>query len=95
MKQDPTTYTMEPQQGRGAGDAMLGFLQSAQGTPIAIDASNVALLSARQLQVLISARLQWVADDQPFAISAPSEAFLAGLAGFGLADTYFENEVKS
>ena len=62
---------MEPQQGRGTDGALLGFLKSSIGKPVQIDASDVALLSARQLQVLISAKRQWDADGHAFDVAIP------------------------
>jgi len=95
MTQEHETYTMEPQPARGTSDALLGFLKSVEGKPVQIDASDVSLLVARQLQVLMSAKRQWDADGLAFEVASASDAFRSGLAGFGLPENYFENEVNT
>lgn len=58
-------------------------LLALRGQPVSLDASGVERLGGLGLQMLLSARLTWQADNLPFAIIDPSDAFLADAALLG------------
>lgn len=94
MTEDLKTFVMEADQSRGSGDAILAFFQSAKGSGVQIDASNAPAVSARQLQVMISAKKQWAQDALPFSVTIGSGAFADGLRAFGVSEDHFAQEVS-
>lgn len=58
-------------------------LMMLRGRPISLDASGVERLGGLGLQVLISARLSWFADQLGFSLVGASDAFQADCARLG------------
>lgn len=58
-------------------------LLARRGDPIRLDASGIERLGGLGLQVLLSARATWRADQLDFALVDPSEAFRADCAALG------------
>ena len=58
-------------------------LRGLRGQAVMLDASRVEHLGGLCLQVLLSARKTWAADDVPMAIANSSSAFTDALALFG------------
>ena len=59
-----------------------------RGSPIRVDASKVEHIGGLGAQALVAAKNTWDADEVPFAISKPSDAFCADLALLGLAERF-------
>jgi anti-anti-sigma regulatory factor len=59
-------------------------LQMRRGQPLCLDASEVEVIGALALEVIIAAARQWAADDQPFSLAAPSKRFCATCTSLGL-----------
>lgn len=59
-----------------AAASLLAALNQVQGHPLKLDASGVERVGALCLQVLLAAKAEWRANDLPFAIDRPSEAFI-------------------
>lgn len=55
-----------------------------RGAALVLDASEVEVIGALALEVLIAAGRQWAADAQPISIIAPSERFQSACATLGL-----------
>ena len=75
-----------------AATPLVDALKAKRGAPIDLDASQVERLGALCLQVLLSAKKTWDADDQPLTLSAPSETFLENLSTLGVSPSAFEIE---
>ena len=58
-------------------------LSAVRGQPLKLDASRVERLGGLCLQVLLSARNTWAADNLPIAVINASPAFTDALASFG------------
>lgn len=95
MDQAGQTFDMATQSAKGAGDALLAFFQGAKGQAVTVSTEGLQTLTARQLQVLLSAKAQWDSDGVPFDISPVSEGFEQGLRGLGLSPSHFTNEVQA
>jgi chemotaxis protein CheX len=67
---------------RSAGPLARDLL-ALRGRPVSLDASGVERLGGLGLQVLISARLTWLADELDFTLTGASEAFRADCARLG------------
>lgn len=59
-------------------------LAARRGGPLRLEAGSVDFIGALSGQVLVAAHRQWKADEQPFRIDAPSEAFLEGCRLLGI-----------
>ncbi len=59
-------------------------LLARQGQPTELDAGRVKSTGALGLQVLISARLQWLADQAAFRVVNPSDAVLSACHTLGI-----------
>lgn len=66
-----------------ATERLASELMRRRGHSLTLDAGQVTFLGALALQLLIAAREQWQADGKPLVISAPSAAFLEGVALLG------------
>lgn len=93
MIDEMATFQMESKRSPQAGDSLQDFLHASSGQPVALDASEVEFIGARDLQLLISAKHQWEIDNQRFVVTSPSDAFQDGLKTLGVADDFFEKEV--
>jgi len=88
----PTSNTMLPLpkvMDLGAAKHLAADLLAARGQPIALDASHVQRVGGLCLQVLLSARRTWAADQVAFEIIHPAPAFkkcMAQLGAFGFTD---------
>jgi chemotaxis protein CheX len=58
-----------------AAAPLLAALNEVHGRPLTLDASGVERVGALCLQVLLAAQREWHANDIPFVIDRPSEAF--------------------
>jgi chemotaxis protein CheX len=58
-------------------------LKAVRGRPLKLDASRVERLGGLCLQILLSARNTWAADNLPIAVVNSSPAFTDALAAFG------------
>ena len=67
-----------------ACEALAGDLEAARLSPLRLRAGAVELLGALPLELLLRARLSWLAEGLPFELSEPSEAFVAGAARLGV-----------
>lgn len=56
-----------------------------RGRPLVVDASEVEVIGALALEVIVSARRQWQADGQPFALQDPSDRFRSSCSALGLS----------
>ncbi len=56
-----------------------------RGAPIVLDGSSVERLGGQCLQILLSARATWAADNRAFALATPSEALLRDLSILGVS----------
>ncbi|WP_368187477.1 hypothetical protein [Aestuariibius sp. HNIBRBA575] len=63
---------------------------SSRNSEIYVVADKVTHIGALALQLLLSARLQWDADEHPFFISSPSIAFNEGIALLGYDQSPFQ-----
>ncbi len=54
-----------------------------RGQPLDLDGSAVQRLGGLCLQVLLSARAAWTADNQPFRLLAPSQALSEAISTLG------------
>lgn len=59
-------------------------LSAQSETDICLDASQVSFLSARAIELMLVAQANGAAKGHGFSVSAPSEAFLSGVAALGL-----------
>lgn len=66
-----------------AAAALARDLMALRGRPISLDASGVERLGGLGLQVLISARMSWLADQLGFSLVGASDAFHADCARLG------------
>lgn len=69
-----------------AAGPLAGDLLQMRGQPVAVDASQVRRIGGQCLQVLLSARMTWLADGQGFDIVNPSPEFAEGVALMGSPD---------
>ena len=53
--------------------------------PVELNAERVKILTSLELQILIAAKSQWMADGAAFSITDPSDGFLSGLANLGFS----------
>jgi chemotaxis protein CheX len=63
-----------------------------RGRPLEVDASQVSRMGGLCLQVLLSARATWIADDIHFSVEQPSDAFIEQMSAFGTPELYFQPE---
>ena len=70
---------------RAGAPALAQALLAARGAEIEVDASAVQHLGAQCAQVLLSARMTWGVDGQPFRIARHSAAFTEGARLLGLS----------
>ena len=82
----PAVVKLDPTLDIGAADRLHVDLLALRGRPLALDASDVQRLGGLCLQVLLSARATWRADDRPIALTTPSAAFEQAWAAFGAPD---------
>jgi chemotaxis protein CheX len=79
----PAVVKLDPTLDISAAERLHKDLVGLRGRPLTIDASDVQRLGGLCLQVLLSARATWRADDRPIALTAPSTAFERAWASFG------------
>ncbi len=73
-----------------AGEEIAEVLEHLRGLPVNIQADEVSHLGGIFLQLLIGAQKQWLKDEAPFSLTAPSEAFQKGMALLGVSESLFE-----
>lgn len=78
-----TVLPLPAQLGLTAAAPLASALLAERGRPLALDASAVERLGGLCLQVLLSARLTWITDDQPLTLAAASPAFREAWSLFG------------
>lgn len=81
----PHVITLHPRLDLAAAAPLAGELRAARGRPVSLDAGSVERLGGQCLQVLLSAAATWRSEATAFAVSAPSENFLADLGLLGLS----------
>ena len=79
----PTEIRLHPVLDLKAAAPLRDEFLAARGTPVTVDAADVQRLGGLCVQVLLSARATWAADDQPLVLKHPSDDFLEGLTLFG------------
>lgn len=67
-----------------AAAPLLSELLQAQGASVEIDASQVNMVGAQCLQIILSAQMTWERDGVSFIVSKPSDLFLKSLEIAGL-----------
>ena len=77
---------LEPNLDIRAAAPLRDALLSRVGTPVTLDAADVARLGALCLQVLLAAERDWSEREVPFTIRDPSTAFTETLRLFGAQD---------
>jgi chemotaxis protein CheX len=77
-----------------AAGQLLNDLIAARGQPLVLDASASRRIGGQCLQVLLSARSTWAADNLALRIADPSQDFLDGLALLGCRDLTDLNPVQ-
>lgn len=73
-----------------AGEEIAEALEHLRGLPVEIQADEVSHLGGIFLQLLIGAQKQWLKDEAPFSLTAPSAAFQKGMALLGAPESLFE-----
>ncbi len=74
---------------------LVSTLLSHRGSDLSIDASNVRRLGGQCLQVLISAKNTWNADEVSLEFVNSSIEFIEALEGFGIsADNFIDRELS-
>lgn len=58
----------------GSVRPLLEELRALRGAPLTLDGSEITRVGGLGLQILLSARATWLADDQPLTIANPSPA---------------------
>lgn len=76
-------------------EELAGSLKGLQGQDIAIDASDVDLLGAQCLELLLSTVSLAQVAGQSVSLVSPSDDFVANLAHFGLAPGDLETEAAA
>jgi anti-anti-sigma regulatory factor len=90
MTKNYETFAPDAQDQRQNDELLWQFLTSHAATPVQIDLSGVPELTAARLQLLISARKQWIADGVPMAIAGMTQTHRQGLARMGVPEDFFE-----
>ena len=70
----PVRICLAPALNATAAADLAGELLSVRGRPVVVDAGAVEQLGGLCLQVLLSARMTWAADDVSFALTPASQA---------------------
>ena len=78
------TFTLDARLDTSAAELLSEVLAPRIGKPLTLDASAVEHLGARCLEILLKLRHIAARSDAVLLIAAPSDAFLADLATFGL-----------
>jgi chemotaxis protein CheX len=78
-----------------AAAPLASSLLAHRGTDIAIDSSKVKRLGGQCLQVLLSAKYTWSADDMSLEFVNPSSEFAEALEGFGFSSEKFMDQELS
>jgi chemotaxis protein CheX len=68
-----------------AASALAASLLAHRGSELAIDTSHVRRLGGQCLQILLSARYTWNADEVSLEFINPSSEFIEALEGFGIS----------
>ncbi len=68
-----------------AATPLASSLLAKRGSELAIDSSHVRRLGGQCLQILLSARYTWNADEVSLEFINPSEEFIEALEGFGIS----------
>ncbi len=78
-----------------AAAPLASSLLAHRGRDVALDASRVRRLGGQCLQVLLSAKNTWNADEMSFEFINPSEDFADALLGFGFSlDKLMDQELS-
>jgi chemotaxis protein CheX len=70
-----------------AAPSLLDSLMTRRGQPLHLDASEVELVGALALEVVIAAGRQWDLDGHPFSLKSPSDRFTSACDVLGLNAT--------
>jgi chemotaxis protein CheX len=73
-----------------AAETLRKTLLESQGDDIVLDGSNVEQLGGLCLELLLSARHLWGAEDKTVCLETPSPKMVDDLSRFGLTDTDFQ-----
>jgi chemotaxis protein CheX len=95
MSPEPAVIALPPVLDLKAARPLAGELLAARGGPVSLDASKVERLGALCLQVLLSARLTWAADDKSLILKDASPAFEEQFQRLGADACAFERGVPS
>lgn len=79
------TYCLDGHLDSIAAPPLATDLLEMRGKPISVDASAVSFVGTLLLQVLVSARKQWLEDGHAFKVAPVSQALASAAAGLGVA----------
>lgn len=79
------SLTLAPRLDSPAADVLAHDLLEARGSTIQINAESVTFCGALAMQILVSARRQWIEDGQTFSIENPSNDLVEACRLLGVA----------
>lgn len=85
----PLSFSLDPSSGKSAPDDLLSFLNENKTCAIQIDVSQVASISGRQIELLLSAYKQWRDAGLPFALTDVADPVAQQLAAIGVPAQLF------
>ena len=84
-----SAFTLEPATGKDVPDALLSFLGNHKNKDIEVGLGKVSALSGRQIEVLLTAHLQWRNAGHSVLLCDVDAALRTRLASFGVPADLF------